>query len=66
MESAATALKRGMGSADVHELLGAPTRRRSSKQGDLDSVVETWETTDSITEVTFIGGVVVKFTSTSK
>jgi hypothetical protein len=66
VESAATALKRGMGSADVHELLGAPTRRRSSKQGDLDSVVETWETTDSITEVTFIGGVVVKFTSTSK
>lgn len=66
IESAATALKRGMGTAEVHDLLGAPTRRRSSKQGDLESVVETWETTDSVTEVTFVGGVVVKFTSSSK
>jgi hypothetical protein len=66
IESAATALKRGMGTSDVHDLLGAPTRRRSSKQGDLESVVETWETTDSVTEVTFVGGVVVKFTSSSK
>ena len=66
VESAATALKRGMGTSEVHDLLGAPTRRRSSRQGDLDSVVETWETTDSVTEVTFVGGVVVKFTSASK
>jgi hypothetical protein len=66
IESAATALKRGMGTSDVHDLLGAPTRRRTNKQGDLDSVVETWETTDSVTEVTFVGGVVVKFTSSSK
>ena len=66
IESAATALKRGMGTSEVHDLLGAPTRRRTSKQGDLDSVVETWETTDSVTEVTFVGGVVVKFTSSSK
>jgi hypothetical protein len=66
IESAATALKRGMSTSDVHDLLGAPTRRRSSKQGDLESVVEAWETTDSVTEVTFVGGVVVKFTSSSK
>lgn len=66
IESASTSLRRGMSTGDVHDLLGNPTRRRSSKQGDLDSVVETWETTDSITEVTFVGGVVVKFTSSSK
>lgn len=66
VESAATSLRRGMSTEDVHDLLGSPTRRRSSKQGDLDAVVETWETTDSVTEVTFVGGVVVKFTSSSK
>ena len=52
--------------AEAHDLLGAPTRRRPSKPGDLESVVESWETTDSVTEVTFVGGVVVKFTSSSK
>lgn len=66
VEEAAASLRRGMTTADVHDLLGNPTRRRSSKQGDLDSVVETWETTDSIAEVTFVGGVVVKFTTSSK
>ena len=66
VEVAALSLRRGMSTDDVHDLLGRPTRRRSSKQGDLDAVVETWETTDSITEVTFVGGVVVKFTSSSK
>jgi len=66
VEAAATSLRRGMSTDQVHDLLGAPTRRRSSKQGDLDAVVETWETTDSVTEVTFVGGVVVKFTSSSK
>lgn len=66
IESASTSLRRGMSVDDVHDLLGNPTRRRSSKQGDLESVVETWETTDSVTDVTFVGGVVVKFTSSSK
>jgi hypothetical protein len=66
VESASTSLRRGMSTGEVHDLLGNPTRRRSSKQGDLDAVVETWETTDSVTEVTFVGGVVVKFTSSSK
>jgi len=66
IESASTALRRGMSTDQVHDLLGSPTRRRSNKQGDLDAVIETWETTDSVTEVTFVGGVVVKFTSSSK
>ena len=66
VESAAMSLKRGMASDEVHDLLGAPTRRRTGRQGDLETVIETWETTDSVTEVTFVGGVVVKFTSSSK
>jgi hypothetical protein len=55
-----------MSTDEVHDLLGTPTKRRSSKQGDLEAVVETWETAESTTEVTFVGGVVVKFTSSSK
>ena len=66
VETAALSLRRGQSTEDVHDLLGRPTRRRSSKQGDLEAVIETWETTDSVTEVTFVGGVVVKFTSSSK
>jgi hypothetical protein len=66
VEVAALALKRGLSTDEVHDLLGRPTRRRTARQGDLESVVETWETTDSVTEVTFVGGVVVKFTSSSK
>ena len=66
VEVLATSLKRGMSQDDVHDLLGRPTRRRESTQGDLTSIVETWETTDSVTEVSFVGGVVVKFTSSSK
>ena len=66
IETAAVSLRRGMSSDEVQDLLGKPTRRRNTKQGDLDAVVETWETTDSVTEVTFVGGVVVKFTSSSK
>jgi len=66
VEMQATSLRRGMSTDEVHDLLGTPTKRRSSKQGDLEAVVETWETAESTTEVTFVGGVVVKFTSSSK
>jgi hypothetical protein len=66
IETAAVSLRRGLSTDEVHDLLGRPTRRRTSKQGDLEAVIETWETTDSVTEVTFVGGVVVKFTSSSK
>lgn len=66
IEAAATALRRGMSADEVHDLLGAPTRRRTSKQGDLDATIETWETPDTVTEVTYVGGVVVRFTSSSK
>lgn len=60
------ALRRGMSSDEVRDALGSPTRRRESKQGDLLAVIETWETVDSVTEVTLVGGVVVKFSTSSK
>ena len=66
VEVSALSLERGMSTEEVHDLLGRPTRRRTARQGDLESIVETWETTESVTEVTFVGGVVVKFTSSSK
>jgi len=66
IESAVTSLRRGMSRDEVSDLLGSPTRRRSSKRGDLDATVETWETVDSVTEVTYVGGLVVKFTTSSK
>lgn len=59
-------LRRGMAADEVRGLLGSPTRRRQSTQGDLETVVETWETIDSVTEVTFVGGVVVKFSTGSR
>lgn len=64
--AAAASLRRGMSTDEVHELIGQPTRRRESRQGDLETTVETWETTESVTEVTFVGGVVVKFSSSSR
>lgn len=59
-------LRRGMARGEVHDLLGAPARRRESTQGELIAVTETWETVDSVTEVTFVGDVVVKFSTSSK
>lgn len=59
-------LRRGMTADDVHAQLGTPSRRRTSTQGELETVVETWESVDQVTEVTFVGGVVVKFTTASR
>jgi hypothetical protein len=59
-------IRRGMTTEDVREALGQPTSQRESMQGELVAVTETWETVDSVTEVTFVGGVVVRFSATSK
>ena len=64
--AAAPGLRRGMSAEEVREILGTPTRRRESTQGELVAVVETWEDLEVTTEVTFVGGVVVKFSTTSK
>lgn len=62
----AAALRRGMTTAEVYDLLGFPSRRAVSPQGDLDGSVESWETRTRVVEVTFVGGVVVKFTTTNR
>lgn len=62
----ADSIRAGMTTAEVYRVLGFPSRRRSSPQGDLDGTVETWEAPSHSLEVTFVGGVVVKFTSSSK
>lgn len=64
--TAAPGLRRGMSGEEVRDMLGAPTRRRESTQGELVALVETWEDLEATTEVTFVGGVVVKFSTTSK
>jgi hypothetical protein len=61
-----TPVRRGMTTAEVYDRLGFPATRRPSRDGDVEASVETWETRDMITEVTFVRGVVVKFTSSSK
>lgn len=65
-DSRLASLRRGMTTGDAYAALGFPTRRRPSREGELDASIETWETAKDILEVTFVGGVVVKFTSTSK
>ena len=61
-----TPVRRGMTTAEVYDRLGFPATRRPGREGDAEASVETWETRDMITEVTFVRGVVVKFTSSSK
>lgn len=59
-------LRPGMTTADAYTALGFPTRRRPSREGELEASVDTWESARDILEVTFVSGVIVKFTSTSK
>ena len=59
-------IRRGMARDEVHDAMGAPTHHRESKQGELLAVIETWEGADTVTEVTFVGGVVVKFVTSSR
>jgi hypothetical protein len=59
-------LRHGMTTAEVYDVLGFPTRRTVSPRGDLDGSVERWETRTRVVEITFVGGVVVKFTSSSR
>jgi hypothetical protein len=62
----AAALRHGMTIAEVYDVLGFPSRRTDSPRGDLDGSVESWETRTRVVEVTFVGGVLVKFTSSSR
>ena len=64
--SPAREIRRGMTREEVVQLLGSPKSSQSSRQGDLDTITDTYEDTDRITTVTFVGGVVVKFSVASR
>ncbi len=59
-------LRRGMSMEDVHDLLGDPTRNRSGKQGELTTVTEWYDDGDRVTEVVYVGNVIVRFSTGSK
>lgn len=61
-----TSVKKGMSAAEVYGVLGFPSRRRPSREGEFESSVETWETRRDVLEVTFVDGVAVKLTSAVK
>jgi hypothetical protein len=59
-------LRRGMSAEEVHDLLGKPTRHKVGKQGELATLNEWYEEGDRVTEVVYVGGVVVRFSTSSK
>jgi hypothetical protein len=59
-------LVRGISIERVHALLGPPASSRESRQQDLTTVSESWDTADDRTEVLFVNGVVVKYSIISK
>lgn len=59
----AVGVRAGMTVAEVYGVMGFPTRRTVSPQGELDGTVETWEAKGQVVEVTFVSGVAVKVTS---
>lgn len=61
-----SSLRRGMKTSEVYDLLGFPTRRRPSREGDFAASVETWETRGDLVEVTFVDGLVVNIVSAPK
>jgi hypothetical protein len=59
-------LKRGMSAGEVHEIMGKPARKKAGVQGDLKTLTEWYEEGDRVTEVVYVGGVVVRFSTSSK
>jgi hypothetical protein len=59
-------LKRGMSAEEVHEIMGKPVRKKPGVQGDLKTLTEWYEEGDRVTEVVYVGGVVVRFSTSSK
>jgi hypothetical protein len=59
-------LKRGMSAEEVHEIMGKPVRKKAGVQGDLKTLSEWYEEGDRVTEVVYVGGVVVRFSTSSK
>ena len=61
-----TELRRGMSMIEVHDMLGMPVRSKSGKQGDLATVTETYEDAERVTEIVYVGNVIVRFSTSSK
>ncbi|MEO5821322.1 MAG: hypothetical protein ABIT71_12535 [Vicinamibacteraceae bacterium] len=59
-------LRRGMSMNDVHDMLGDPTRSRAGKQGELSTITEWYDDGDRVTEVVYVGNVIVRFSTGSK
>jgi hypothetical protein len=64
--SRVTELRRGMSMNDVHDMLGDPNRNRAGKQGELTTITEWYEDGDRVTEVVYVGNVIVRFSTSSK
>ncbi len=64
--SRVTELRRGMSMDDVHGLLGDPNRNKAGKQGELSTITEWYEDGDRVTEVVYVGNVIVRFSTSSK
>lgn len=56
-----TSIRKGMTSATVHGLLGAPASSQKSKEGSLQMTVETFKAHDGTVEVRFVEDVVVMY-----
>ena len=59
-------LPRGMAMDDVHAMLGEPKRNKAGKQGDLTTITEWYEDGDRVTEIVYVGNVIVRFSTSSK
>jgi len=59
-------LRRGMSMEEVHDMLGEPARNRAGKQGDLTTMTEWYDDGDRVTEVVYVGNVIVRFSTASK
>ena len=55
-----------MSMTDVHDMLGDPTRNKAGKQGELTTITEWYKDGDRVTEVVYVGNVIVRFSTASK
>ncbi len=60
------ALRKGMGTDDVDQLLGAPARRTDRKEGTLAVNVRTYDTASGRVVAEFVEGVLFRYTITSR
>jgi hypothetical protein len=64
--SRVTELRRGLSMNEVHDMLGDPLRNKAGKQGELTTITEWYDDGDRVTEVVYVGNVIVRFSTSSK